>query len=157
MGLTFQRSNVLTFQRRKKEIIMYMLAVQRDFDPQHYLVGGDWGAENFPHSHHYRLELRLEGDHLDQHGYLVDIVEVERQLDSLVAAHRDKMLNDLPEFAGLNPSIEHFTRILCRTLVERLNAPTLTAVAVRLWENEIAWAEYRQRIRAVRPVEASMM
>ena len=92
---------------------MYTLAVQRDFIAQHYLVGGDWGAENQPHSHHYRLELRLEGDHLDQHGYLVDIVEVERQLDDLVAAHRDKMLNDLPEFAGLNPSIEHFTHIIC--------------------------------------------
>ena len=41
---------------------MYTLAVQRDFVAQHYLIGGDWGAENFWHSHHYRLEVQLEAD-----------------------------------------------------------------------------------------------
>lgn len=123
---------------------MYTLAVQRDFVAQHYLVGGDWGAENLPHSHHYRLELRLEGDQLDHHGYLVDIVEVERQLDALVASYRDKMLNDLPEFAGLNPSIEHFTRIVCTALAGSLaGINTLSAIGVKIWENEIAWASYR--------------
>ncbi len=125
---------------------MYMLAVQRDFVAQHALIGGDWGPENSPHSHHYRLELRLEGDKLDQHGYLVDIVDVEKHLDGLVQHYRDHMLNDLPEFAGLNPSIEHFSRILCESLAERIKAQTLTALAVILWENEIAWASYRKAL-----------
>lgn len=123
---------------------MYTLAVQRDFVAQHFLVGGDWGPENRKHSHHYRLEVRLEAQSLDRHGYCVDIVEVERQLDALVARFRDATLNDRPEFAGLNPSIEHFTRILCHALIAALPAPNLTALAVRLWENEIAWAEYRE-------------
>lgn len=125
---------------------MYTLAVQRDFVAQHYLIGGDWGAENQKHSHHYRLEVRLEAAGLDRHGYCVDIVEVERQLDALVARYRDATLNDQPEFSGLNPSIEHFTRILCHALIAALPAPNLTALAVRLWENEIAWAEYRQQL-----------
>ena len=123
---------------------MYTLAVKRDFVAQHYLIGGDWGAENQRHSHHYQLEVILEGDSLDQHGYLVDIVDVERSLQELVAYYRDQTLNDLPEFAGLNPSIEHFTRILCSTLAIRLQTDTLTAIRVRIWENEIAWASYRQ-------------
>lgn len=123
---------------------MYTLAVQRDFVAQHYLIGGDWGAENLPHSHHYRVELRLEGDRLDQHGYLVDIVDVERRLDELVQHYRDHTLNDLSEFAGLNPSIEHFSRILCESLVQRLQAQTLTAISVVIWENEIAWASHRK-------------
>ncbi|MBW7882225.1 MAG: 6-carboxytetrahydropterin synthase [Caldilineaceae bacterium] len=126
---------------------MYTLAVQRDFVAQHYLIGGDWGAENQLHSHHYQLELNLEGDRLDQHGYLVDIVAVEAALDAIVAYYRDRTLNDLPEFAGLNPSIEHFTRIVCGTLAERIAAPTLTALSVRIWENNIAWAAYRQQLR----------
>ena len=64
---------------------MYALSVSRDFVAQHFLIGGDWGAENEKHSHHYKIELRLEGTELDKHGYLVDIVDVEANLDALVA------------------------------------------------------------------------
>ncbi len=125
---------------------MYTVAVKRDFVAQHFLVGGDWGAENVKHSHHYAVEVQLEGDSLDQHGYLVDLVDIEKHLNDLVAHYRDKTLNDLPEFAGLNPSIEHFSRILCETLVRRIKASTLKAVTLKLWENEIAWASYRMTL-----------
>ncbi len=127
---------------------MYTVAVKRDFVAQHYLVGGDWGAENTLHSHHYALELRLEGDHLDRHGYLVDIVEIEAALGALVTHYRDHVLNDLPEFAGLNPSIEHFSRIASEQLAARINAGTLTSLTVCIWENEIAWASYRKVLRS---------
>jgi 6-pyruvoyltetrahydropterin/6-carboxytetrahydropterin synthase len=123
---------------------MYIVAVQRDFIAQHFLVGGDWGPENQLHSHHYQVEVQLMGATLDQHGYLVDIVEIEHQLDSLVGTFRDRTLNELPEFAGLNPSIEHFARILCQMFSARIRADNITAVTVRIWENAIAWAEYRQ-------------
>lgn len=123
---------------------MYTLAVQRDFVAQHFLIGGDWGAENFWHSHHYRLEVQLETDTLDQHGYCVDIVAVEKNLEAIVAYYKDKTLNDLPEFAGLNPSIEHFCRIVCETLAQKLQASNLQAITVKIWENQIAWASYRR-------------
>lgn len=122
---------------------MYTVAVKRDFIAQHYLIGGDWGPENEQHAHHYVLELQLHGNELDQHGYLVDIVDIEHHLDELVQHYRDRTLNDLPEFAGLNPSIEHFSRILCQTLNETIEAPNIQALSVRLWENEIAWAAYQ--------------
>jgi 6-pyruvoyltetrahydropterin/6-carboxytetrahydropterin synthase len=123
---------------------MYTLAVQRDFVAQHYLIGGDWGPENERHSHHYRIELRLEGDKLDQHGYLVDIVDVEKHLNDLVMRYRDQTLNDFSEFDGLNPSIEHFSRVMCEKMAVHIKASTLTALTVVIWENEIAWASYRQ-------------
>lgn len=122
---------------------MYTVAVQRDFIAQHRLIGGDWGAENLEHSHHYQIELRLQGDDLDPHGYLVDIVEIEKILEALIAAYRDRTLNDLPEFSGLNPSLEHFSRILCQRIAGQIQAPNLRLVSVRLWENEIAWASYQ--------------
>lgn len=123
---------------------MYTIAVKRDFVAQHYLTGGDWGSENQRHSHHYQLELQLEGLSLDQHGYLVDIVDIETQLEARLAYYRDRTLNDLPEFAGLNPSIEHFARILCQQFSNRITARNISAVTVKLWENEIAWASYQE-------------
>jgi len=125
----------------------YTVAVQRTFVAQHYLVGGDWGAENQKHSHHYTLEVQLDGDRLDRHGYLVDIVDIERHLNALVDEYRDQTLNDRPEFAGLNPSIEHFSRLTAEQLASRISAGTLTALVVKIWENEIAWAAYRLLLR----------
>jgi 6-pyruvoyltetrahydropterin/6-carboxytetrahydropterin synthase len=122
---------------------MYTLAIRRDFIAQHALIGGDWGAENQPHSHHYVLELHLEGAELDRHGYLVDIVEVEGHLTNLLVRYRGHFLNDFPEFSGLNPSLEHFARILCTGLNERISAPNISAIRVVLWEHENAWASYR--------------
>ena len=101
----------------------YTLAVKRDFVARHYLFGGDWGAENQLHSHHYQVEVQLEGRTLDKHGYLVDIVAVEAHLEELVAYYRDQTLNDLPEFAGLNPSIERFARLLGQSLWGRISEP----------------------------------
>ena len=122
---------------------MYTLGVKRDFIARHYLIGGDWGPENYPNSHHYVLELRMEGRELDQHGYLVDIVDVEKHLDEIVNYYKDQMLNDKPEFAGLNPSIEHFSRILTMSLSERIQAENINSIKVVLWENESAWAAYQ--------------
>src|SRR5918912_1582941 len=112
-------------------IVTYLLA-------QHFLIGGDWGPENQRHSHHYVVELHLEGSDLDQHGYLVDIVRLQSELADLRTAYGDTLLNDLPEFRDLNPSIEHFARILCHRLGRRIAAPNLSAIAVRLWENDSA-------------------
>lgn len=122
---------------------MYTLGVRRDFIAMHFLIGGDWGAENFPNSHHYVLELQLEGKELNQHGYLVDIVDVEKHLDEVVGHYKEQMLNDCPAFAGLNPSIEHFARILATSLSERIQAGNISALKVVLWENESAWAAYQ--------------
>ena len=124
----------------------YTIAVKRDFIAQHFLIGGDWGAENELHSHHYSVELQLEGSDLDQHGYMVDIIAVEAALEALKLKFEDRTLNDMPEFQGLNPSIEHFARILCAALHANIQASNVSALTVRIWENEIAWAAYRMEL-----------
>jgi 6-pyruvoyltetrahydropterin/6-carboxytetrahydropterin synthase len=121
---------------------MYTLAVRREFIARHFLIGGDWGAENFPNSHHYLLELQLEGSELDQHGYLVDILDVEKHLDDVVCYYKEQMLNEKPEFAGLNPSIENFSRILATTLSKKIKAKNISALKIVLWEHENAWASF---------------
>jgi 6-pyruvoyltetrahydropterin/6-carboxytetrahydropterin synthase len=125
---------------------MYQIAVQRDFVAQHYLIGGDWGAENEIHSHHYLLELLLEGETLDHHGYMVDIVAIEAALDELIGEYRGKLLNEMPAFQDLNPSIEHFSRILCQEIITNITAKNISCVRVKLWENDIAWASYSQPV-----------
>ena len=122
---------------------MYQLAIQRDFIARHRLVGGDWGAENETHSHRYRAEILVEASELDAHGFLVDIVELQRAVDEIVDGVRERNLNELPEFAGLNPSLENFCRIFHDRLAPHVERPDAT-LTVRLWENEHDWAAYRR-------------
>ncbi|HMK36655.1 MAG TPA: 6-carboxytetrahydropterin synthase [Desulfomonilaceae bacterium] len=124
----------------------YTVAVKRDFVARHFLFGGDWGTENELHSHHYFVEVQLEGTGLDSHGYLVDIVDIEAGLEELVGQFRDRKLNDQPEFQGLNPSIEHLSRIFCDRICLRIKASNIAAVKVKIWENEIAWASFRREL-----------
>jgi 6-pyruvoyltetrahydropterin/6-carboxytetrahydropterin synthase len=125
---------------------MYAVAVRRDFIANHFLTGGDWGPENEIHAHHYVIETRFDGRELDDHGYLVDICEIEAALDALVGSYRDKTLNRLAEFEGLNPSIEHFARIIWQALAGQLSSSNLECMTVKIWENDIAWAAYTKEL-----------
>lgn len=125
---------------------MYRVAVQREIVMQHYLTGADFGPENQLHSHVYRVELRLAGEELDSHGFLADIDAMKAALDAVLADLRGKPLNDLPAFQGLNPSVEHLARILCRALRLRLPTGHLREVAVTIWEDADAWAAYTEMV-----------
>jgi 6-pyruvoyltetrahydropterin/6-carboxytetrahydropterin synthase len=124
---------------------MYRVSVQRKFIANHFLIGGDWGKENLPHAHPYRLEIILSGEQLDKHGYLVDIVQIEQLLDATINKYQDKLLNDFPEFKGINPSLERFAENLCRQFEKNINSDNLTKISVILWENDFAWASVEIR------------
>ena len=121
---------------------MYAVAVKRDFIASHFLTGGDWGPENEAHAHHYVVEVRVSGQELDDHGYVVDICEIEIVIEELVNRYRDQMLNRLAEFEGLNPSLEHFARIFSDSISEKIQTQNLASLTVKIWENDIAWAAY---------------
>lgn len=121
----------------------FALGVRRELVARHYLVGGDFGPEGEPHSHHYRIEVVLESDRLDQHGFLLDIVAVKKALDEKVTRYRDATLNELPEFDGENTSCETFSRVLAEGLDAELSDSALTALSVKVWEDENAWGSCR--------------
>lgn len=122
---------------------MYELMVRRDFIAQHFLTVPNCGPENELHSHHFDVEVRLEGASLNQHGYLVDITEVETIMNDLVEQYRDATLNNCDAFEGLNPSVEHFARIVAMEVRDGLNTDPLERLSVRIWEDEQAWAAFQ--------------
>jgi 6-pyruvoyltetrahydropterin/6-carboxytetrahydropterin synthase len=123
---------------------MYSIALERQFDAQHYLVGGDWGAENKIHNHQYKVEVQVKGKNLDEHGYLVDIVDLEQALEKVVAYYQGKVLNDLYEFAGIYPCIEHLSHILFQNLREFISMSNIQSMRVKVWESTIAWSAYEE-------------
>lgn len=121
---------------------MYTLCLRRAFIARHFLTTADSGSEGLPHSHAYTAELRIRGGELDGDGYLVDLRMVERFLDRAIDLFRDRLLNDLPAFTGLNPSLERFCRILAAEIVAQADMDEGSRMELRLWENENAWASW---------------
>ena len=126
---------------------MYQVAVSREFIAQHYLVGGDWGKENELNSHQYRLEIIIQNEQLDEHGYLVDIVEVESAINDIVSTYQDNTLNAFSEFQGLNPSLENFARIIGDVFCSKLSDFDLDSVEIKLWEDSSAWASHTRILK----------
>jgi 6-pyruvoyltetrahydropterin/6-carboxytetrahydropterin synthase len=125
---------------------MYTVSVKRNFTAYHYLVGGNWGPENDKHAHDYCVQVELSGQKLDRYGYLLDIVEIERIFDTIIKTYEKKTLNQLPEFKDINPSIENFSRIICHGFIKQLKGKNIKAITIKIWENEIACASYRQEL-----------
>lgn len=123
---------------------MYQVAVRRDFVAQHFLCGGDWGSENELHLHHYRVEVCVEGHELDEYGFLLDITKIDALINEMVASLNDKNLNDLPAFAGLNPSMERLANWFCLSVITTISLPAISHVLVKIWEDENVWASYQQ-------------
>lgn len=124
----------------------HALMVERSFVAQHYLTVPDPGPEGVPHSHRFTLELHFAGPELDEYGYLVDIDRVKAVLDDVEARYRDELLNDLPEFEGLNPSVERFAQFVGDRVADALANPTPDQLTVRIWEDEEAWASHSRRL-----------
>ena len=122
----------------------YALGVNTELTAKHYLVGGAFGPEGELHAHDYRVEVILEGDELDEHGFLVDIVRVKAELVRLVDHYGDAILNDLPELEGKNPGCEEFSRVFAESLRDGLDTGSLSrlsTLSVKIWENTEAWAQ----------------
>lgn len=125
---------------------MYKLSIREEFVAQHFLTVPDCGPENVLHSHVYALEVLLQGAELDQYGYLTDIDVVKGAMKDVLNRYRDHTLNDDPAFAGLNPSIEHFSRIVCLELIKSLQQTNLDRLTVKIWEDKDAYASYEMSL-----------
>jgi 6-pyruvoyltetrahydropterin/6-carboxytetrahydropterin synthase len=121
----------------------FEVGVLADFVARHFLFGADFGPEGSLHSHHYRVELTVSGAELGRHGFLVDIVRLREELHRLLDRYRDRTLNDLPDFEGVNPGVEVVARAMALSLASALADERMDALTVKLWENDTAWASYR--------------
>ena len=125
---------------------MYAVAVSRSFVAQHYLTVPDPGPEGELHSHHYTIEATFYGPELDEFGYLVDIDDVNAAMDDLVDRYRDRTLNDVPAFEGVNPSVEHFARISGDRLLASLEPETATALRIAVAEDDVARVSHERQL-----------
>ena len=129
---------------RQTDDLPYELCVERRFIAQHFLTVPDAGPEGDVHSHRFRVELRFASEGLNEDGYLLDIDRIHDLLDEVEHRYGNTLLNDLPEFDGVNPSVERFAKAVGDRVSDPAVASQADRLTVRIWEDDQAWASHRR-------------
>jgi 6-pyruvoyltetrahydropterin/6-carboxytetrahydropterin synthase len=94
--------------------------------------------------HRYRVEVTVAGKKLNKSGFLINLVSLAGKVEQLVSYFENHLLNDKDEFKNLNPSLENFAQVFCERISGELEAPNIERVHVKMWEDNVAWAEYSE-------------
>ncbi len=125
---------------------MFEVSVEQTFAAGHALRNYKGKCENV-HGHNFRVQVIIEGEHLDNTGLLVDFLDVKELMLGVIARLDHQFLNEVPPFDELNPSAEniaeHFYTAMSRGLG---NTPVSVRVReVKVWETDIQSASYRPK------------
>lgn len=97
------------------------------------------------HGHNYRLEVAVRTP-IDDQGRALNVEALDALVDEVAVQRLDhKHLNhDVPEFAGLNPSVENIARVIHGMLTGPLRSRLGAALEeVSVWETEKTVCTYR--------------
>ncbi|MCS6970721.1 MAG: 6-carboxytetrahydropterin synthase [Planctomycetota bacterium] len=92
------------------------------------------------HGHNFRLEVTVTGTPDPATGFFCNVLELERLVRELVVAPCDhRLLNEVPLFAGVPPTMEMVVQVLWRVLEGPLAARGMRLVALTWAETEDHW------------------
>ncbi len=124
-------------------VSVFEVSVEETFAAGHALRGYRGKCEN-PHGHNYRVRVHLRGDHLDAIGLLQDFAAIKTELRAVVATFDHQFLNDLPDFAAVNPSAENIAKRFYDLLRPRFSAHGACLNAVTVYETDTTSATYSE-------------
>jgi len=124
------------------EPCVYTVSAQAHYDSAHFLVNYHGKCERL-HGHRYVVEAAVQAAELNEAGIAFDFVDLKRELRAL-ADHLDhQLLNELPEFQGVETSAENQAKFFFEELKKSLPAAQAGGLLyTRVWETPTQWAQY---------------
>lgn len=124
------------------EPCVYTVSVQAHYDSAHFLVNYQGKCEHL-HGHRYVVEAAVQTAELNEAGIAFDFVDLKRELRALADYLDHKLLNEVPEFEGVETSAENQARYFYDELKKRLPAEQGDGLLyTRVWETPTQWAQY---------------
>lgn len=121
----------------------YILSIVTDFSASHILEGHPGKCSRL-HGHNWSVEVEVEARELDRLGMAIDFAELKAATRQIVETMDHRHLNDLPEFAGINPTAEHVAAAIYRALRTWLGGHHARLSAVTVWETAHARVRYTE-------------
>ena len=120
---------------------MYELKIIRKFAAAHQLLLSQSKCENL-HGHNWKIEVIVQGDHLDKSGMMIDFAILKKEVDQILDSLDHHFLNDISFFKENSPSSENIARYIATALDNKLNMPGIKVSRVVAWESEDACATF---------------
>ncbi|MCU0495146.1 MAG: 6-carboxytetrahydropterin synthase [Chloroflexaceae bacterium] len=124
---------------------MYEVGVSAGFEAAHRLVG-DFGPATRLHGHSYRLDVVVRGERLKADGTLFNVVPLQQALAALVGKLHYQNLDEVPELAGINTTMEALAHFCWEQLAPSLRDAGLSSLLVRVWENSTTYAAREDKL-----------
>jgi len=103
-----------------------------------------FGACQRVHGHNYRLEVTVGGEQDPRTGFFCNVLDLERTVRALAVEPCDhQLLNDLPDFAGLVPTMEVVGQVFWKRLQPALAAQGIRLVELLFAETDEHWVRVR--------------
>ena len=114
---------------------MYDLNVDAHFAAAHCLIKYPGKCADM-HGHTWGVTATVRAEDLDEIGMCLDFKKIARALDEVVDRFDHRSLNDMPEFAEINPTAENISRIIFDDLSQRIDTDQARVVAVTVRESD---------------------
>ena len=123
----------------------YEIRVRSRFEAAHHLTSY-LGSPEPVHGHSWVVEACVACDELNEEGFGVDFVELQRRLDELAQRFDGGDVNTVPPFDEISPTTENLARWFHQQLTQRL--AEVLVESVTLWEAPGFSVTYRPQLRA---------
>lgn len=121
---------------------MYLTTISTTFSAAHFLREYEGRCENL-HGHNWRVEVTVRSTELDKAGMGLDFRLLKEKTAAVLSLLDHSVVNEKGPFTTLNPSSENLARYIFDELSGALEDGRVAMHAVRVWESETSWAEYR--------------
>ncbi len=122
--------------------MVFELEVKCTFDAAHRVEGYPGKCDRL-HGHTWTIAAKVQGRQLDELGMLVDFKLLNKTLNDVAAGLDHQCLNELPAFAGKNPTAENIAQYVYRELHGH---PIFSGGSVRLAE-VLVWESAHSAVR----------
>lgn len=123
---------------------IWRLTVSDHFSSAHQLRHYQGKCEAL-HGHNFAVQVQVQGRDPDPKlGIVMDFQELKTLLKQVLADLDHRNLNELPEFANINPSSEHLARYIHHRLAALLPGPGVSMRNVSVAEGPTSIATYSE-------------
>jgi 6-pyruvoyltetrahydropterin/6-carboxytetrahydropterin synthase len=112
-----------------------------------HIMPGMPGPEGELHAHDYRIEIVVDREQLDDRGMVCDLDVLEAALTRLTDRIEGRNLEEIQPAGAEAVTVEVFARWVHDTLSPTVAAQGGETLAVRVWENPVAFGGDRARCR----------
>jgi 6-pyruvoyl-tetrahydropterin synthase len=125
---------------------MFSVTVRDHMVIAHSLRGAVFGPAQRLHGATFVVDATFRRAGLDADGVVVDIGRATEALHEVVGELNYRNLDEEPDLAGMNTTVEALARVVADRLADRLGegARDLDGLVVTLHESHVAWASYER-------------